>query len=151
VPVQASGEEGGRGHPGHRHAGGALDPALATTAFIKEDRSRYSWTRPGPSARPVAAAYSRGWARGAGVVPVRWDDLDPSCRVIFTVHSVMGLLDRHTAWAGELPAPQVLPPELVEEGRSIPVAPGAGHARGQAAQAGPGGSVSWLAWLSSVR
>ena len=28
----------------------------------------------------------------------------------------------HAAWAGELPAPQVLPPELVEEGRAIPVA-----------------------------
>jgi hypothetical protein len=38
------------------------------------------------------------------------------------VHSVLGLLDGHTAWAGELPAPQVLSPELVEEGRAIPVA-----------------------------
>ena len=40
----------------------------------------------------------------------------------FTVHSVRGMLDGHAAWAGELPAPQVLPVELVEEGRAIPVA-----------------------------
>jgi len=47
---------------------------------------------------------------------------EPSSAGDFTVRSVMGLLDGHAAWAGELPAPQVLPPELVEEGRAIPVA-----------------------------
>jgi DNA primase len=54
--------------------------------------------------------------------PVRWEDLDSVVPGDFTVRSVMGLLDGLTAWAGELPAPQVLSPELVEEGRAIPVA-----------------------------
>ncbi len=40
----------------------------------------------------------------------------------FTVHSVPGLLDGYEAWAGELPAPQALAADLVEEGRAIPVA-----------------------------
>jgi len=54
--------------------------------------------------------------------PVRWDDLDSIVPGDFTVHSVPGMLDAHASWAGELPAPQVLPAELVEEGRAIPVA-----------------------------
>ena len=39
-----------------------------------------------------------------------------------TGHSVPGLLDGHVAWAGELPAPQVLPDDLIQEGHAIPVA-----------------------------
>jgi DNA primase len=71
----------------------------------------------------VAAAYSPRVRPGVPVsFPVRWDDLDSVVPGDFTVRSVMGLLDGLTAWAGELPAPQVLSPELVEEGRSIPVA-----------------------------
>src|SRR5690348_14235064 len=101
-----------------------LDPALATTAFIKEDREGKVFldsTRAGGAT--VAAAYSPRVRPGAPVsFPVRWDDLDSVAPGDFTVRSVLGLLDGHTAWAGELPAPQVLPPELVEEGRAIPVA-----------------------------
>ena len=71
----------------------------------------------------VAAAYSPRVRPGVPVsFPVRWDDLDSVVPGDFTVHSVLELLDGHTAWAGELPAPQVLSPELVEEGRAIPVA-----------------------------
>jgi DNA primase len=54
--------------------------------------------------------------------PVRWDDLDSVTPGDFTVHSVPGLLSDHRPWAGGLPAPQVLPTALVEEGRAIPVA-----------------------------
>ena len=71
----------------------------------------------------VAAAYSPRVRPGVPVsFPVRWEDLDSVVPGDFTVHSVLGLLDGHTAWAGELPAPQVLSPELVAEGRAIPVA-----------------------------
>ena len=101
-----------------------LDPALATTAFIKEDREGKVFldsTR--AFGATVAAAYSPRVRPGVPVsFPVRWDDLDSVAPGDFTVRSVLGLLDGHAAWAGELPAPQVLPPELVEEGRAIPVA-----------------------------
>jgi len=71
----------------------------------------------------VAAAYSPRVRPGVPVsFPVRWDDLDAIAPGDFTVHSVPGMLDGLAAWAGELPAPQVLPAELVEEGRAIPVA-----------------------------
>jgi len=63
--------------------------------------------------------------------PVRWEDLDGVTPADFTVHTVPGLLGGHGAdgthgvhgaWAGQLPAPQRLSEELVEEGRTIPVA-----------------------------
>src|SRR6476661_3209545 len=91
VPVQASGEEAAAATRAIATRAARLDPALATTAFIKEDREG----------------------------KVFLDSVVPGD---FTVRSVMGLLDGLTAWAGELPAPQVLSPEPVEEGRSIPVA-----------------------------
>ena len=124
VPVQASGEEAAAATRAIATRAARLDPALATTAFIKEDREGKVFldsTR--AFGATVAAAYSPRVRPGVPVsFPVRWDDLDSVVPGDFTVHSVMGLLDRHTAWAGELPAPQVLSPELVEEGRAIPVA-----------------------------
>src|SRR5436305_1819624 len=123
-----------------------LDPALATTAFIKEDREGKVFldsTR--AFGATVAAAYSPRVRPGVPVsFPVRWDDLDSVVPGDFTVHSVMGLLDGHTAWAGELPAPQVLSPALVEEGRSIPVA------RGQAMHEGTRRQRAREAQLASV-
>jgi DNA ligase D-like protein (predicted polymerase) len=124
VPVQASGEEAAAATRAIATRAARLDPVLATTAFIKEDREGKVFldsTR--AFGATVAAAYSPRVRPGVPVsFPVRWDDLDSVVPGDFTVHSVMGLLDGHTAWAGELPAPQVLSPELVEEGRSIPVA-----------------------------
>jgi bifunctional non-homologous end joining protein LigD len=124
VPVQASGEEAAAATRAIATRAARLDPALATTAFIKEDREGKVFldsTR--AFGATVAAAYSPRVRPGVPVsFPVRWDDLDSVVPGDFTVHSVLGLLDQHTAWAGELPAPQVLSPELVEEGRSIPVA-----------------------------
>ena len=71
----------------------------------------------------VAAAYSPRVRPGVQVsFPVRWDDIDAVTPADFTVHSVPGLLGGHTAWAGGLPVPQALSADLVEEGRSIPVA-----------------------------
>jgi bifunctional non-homologous end joining protein LigD len=54
--------------------------------------------------------------------PVRWEDLDGVLLGDFTVHTVPGLVAGRDAWAGQLPTPQALSPDLVEEGRAIPVA-----------------------------
>ncbi len=124
VPVQAGGEEAAAATRAIAARASALDPALTTTAFIKEDRDGKVFldsTR--AYGATVAAAYSPRVRPGVPVsFPVRWDDLDSVAPGDFTVHSVPGMLDGLAAWAGELPAPQVLPPELVEEGRAIPVA-----------------------------
>jgi DNA ligase D-like protein (predicted polymerase) len=124
VPVQAGGEEAAAATRAIAARAARLDPALATTAFIKEDREGKVFldsTR--AFGATVAAAYSPRVRPGVPVsFPVRWDDLDSVAPGDFTVRSVLGLLAGHAAWAGELPAPQVLPPELVEEGRAIPVA-----------------------------
>jgi DNA ligase D-like protein (predicted polymerase) len=107
-----------------------LDPALATTAFIRADREGKVFldsTRAGGAT--VAAAYSPRVRPGVPVsFPVRWEDLDRVVPGDFTVHTVPGLLGGHGAygalgaWAGQLPAPQRLSEALVEEGRAIPVA-----------------------------
>ena len=124
VPVQASGEEAAAATRAIATRAARLDPALATTAFIIQDREGKVFldsTR--AFGATVAAAYSPRIRPGVPVsFPVRWDDLDSVAPGDFTVHSVPALLGGHAAWAGELPAPQLLPPELVEEGRAIPVA-----------------------------
>jgi DNA ligase D-like protein (predicted polymerase) len=159
VPVQASGEEAAAATRAIVTRAARLDPALATTAFIKEDREGKVFldsTR--AFGATVAAAYSPRVRPGVPVsFPVRWDDLDSVVPGDFTVHSVLGLLDGHTAWAGELPAPQVLSPELVEEGRSIPVArvqamhEGKRRKRAREAQLGAQPLPGWLpSWLVGV-
>jgi len=105
-----------------------LDPALATTAFIRSDREGKVFldsTRAGGAT--VAAAYSPRIRPGVPVsFPVRWEDLDGVAPGDFTVHTVPGLLSgtyqAYGAWAGQLPAPQRLSEALVEEGRAIPIA-----------------------------
>jgi bifunctional non-homologous end joining protein LigD len=105
-----------------------LDPALATTAFIRSDREGKVFldsTRAGGAT--VAAAYSPRIRPGVPVsFPVRWEDLDGVVPGDFTVHTVPGLLSEtygaDGAWAGQLPAPQRLSEALVEEGRAIPIA-----------------------------
>ena len=160
VPVQAGGEEAAAATRAIAERAARLDPALATTAFIKEDRDGKVFldsTR--AFGATVAAAYSPRVRPGVPVsFPVRWDDLDAVAPGDFTVHSVLGLLDGHAAWAGELPAPQVLPPELVEEGRAIPVArvqamhEGKRRKRAREAQLAVGRLAGQpLSWRSSVR
>src|ERR1035441_6169379 len=101
-----------------------LDPALAPTAFIREDRGGKVFldsTRAGGAT--VAAAYSPRVRPGVPVsFPLRWEDLDGVLPADFTVHTVPGLLGGHAAWAGQMPAPQRLSEYLVEEGRAIPIA-----------------------------
>jgi bifunctional non-homologous end joining protein LigD len=101
-----------------------LDPELATTAFIRADRGGKVFldsTRAGGAT--VAAAYSPRIRPGVPVsFPVRWEELDGVAPGDFTVHTVPGLLAGHSAWAGQLPAPQRLSEELVAEGHTIPIA-----------------------------
>jgi DNA ligase D-like protein (predicted polymerase) len=101
-----------------------LDPALATTAFIREDRGGKVFldaTRAGGAT--VAAAYSPRARPGVPVsFPVAWDDLDHVAPADFTVHTVPRLLAGGDPWAGRMPSAQPLSTDLVEEGHTIPVA-----------------------------
>jgi len=101
-----------------------LDPGLATTAFIREDRHGKVFldaTRSGGAS--VVAAYSPRVRPGATVsFPVAWDDLGAVAPADFTLHTAPGLLGAGDPWAAAMPAPQPLPAGLVEEGHTIPVA-----------------------------
>jgi bifunctional non-homologous end joining protein LigD len=101
-----------------------LDPALATTEFMKEDRAGKVFidaTRVGNAT--VIAAYSPRVRPGVPVsFPLRWDDLSNVTPADFTVHTALDQLGDADPWAEQMPAPQTLPADLVEEGKSIPVA-----------------------------
>ncbi len=100
-----------------------LDPALATTAFVREDRAGKVFldsTRAGGAT--VAAAYSPRLRAGVPVsFPVGWDDLDRVSPGDFTLHTALDSLASGDAWAELMPAPQRLSAELIEEGRLIPI------------------------------
>jgi DNA ligase D len=99
-----------------------LDPALATTAFIREDRGGKVFldsTRAGGAT--VVAAYSPRVRPGLPVsFPVAWDDLDAVAPADFTIRTAPQLLGDTDPWARHMPEPQALSPELIEEGRAIP-------------------------------
>jgi bifunctional non-homologous end joining protein LigD len=101
-----------------------LDPRLATTAFIREDRGGRVFldpTRVGGAT--VVATYSPRVRPGTPVsYPVAWDDLDEVTPAEFTVRNATALLAESDPWADLMPAPQVVAPVLVEEGHEIPVA-----------------------------
>jgi DNA ligase D-like protein (predicted polymerase) len=101
-----------------------LDPALATTAFIREDRGGKVFldsTRAGGAT--VVAVYSPRVRPGTPVsFPVAWDDLDRVTPADFTVRNAAALLAESNPWEVLMPAPQPVAPVLVEEGRQIPVA-----------------------------
>jgi bifunctional non-homologous end joining protein LigD len=101
-----------------------LDPLLATTAFIKEDRGGKVFldsTRAGGAT--VVAAYSPRARPGVPVsFPVSWADLDSVSPADFTIRTAAGLLGAGDPWAGLMPEPQRLPADLVAEGNQIPVA-----------------------------
>ena len=101
----------------------ALDPAVATTAFIVADRAGKVFidaTRAGGAT--VAAAYSPRLRPGTPVsFPVAWSDLDRVRPADFTVHTAVDALAGADPWAQAMPAPQRLPRDLIEHGRTIPV------------------------------
>ncbi|MCV7150070.1 DNA polymerase domain-containing protein [Mycolicibacterium pyrenivorans] len=102
----------------------AIDPSIATTAFIVEDREGKVFvdsTRAGGAT--VAAAYSPRLRPGTPVsFPLDWAELEQITPGDFTVHTAMAALDGRPSWAQAMPEPQRLPTELIEFGRTIPVA-----------------------------
>lgn len=101
-----------------------LDPALATTAFIREDRGGKVFldsTRAGGAT--VVAAYSPRIRPGTTVsFPIAWSDLSQIHPRDFTIRTAMKELGDRDPWAEHMPAPQTLPADLIEEGHTIPVA-----------------------------
>ncbi|HVL82978.1 MAG TPA: non-homologous end-joining DNA ligase [Pseudonocardia sp.] len=101
-----------------------LDPDLATTAYLREDRHGKVFvdsTRAGGAT--VVAAYSPRARPGVPVsFPVAWDGLDRVTPADFTVRTAVALLGDGDPWRERLPAPQQLPPDLLGEGHAIPVA-----------------------------
>ena len=101
-----------------------LDPAIATTAFIKEDRGGKVFvdsTRVGGAT--VVAAYSPRIRPGVPVsFPVGWDDLDAVTPADFTIRTAPAKLGDHDRWAEHMPPAQHLAEELIAEGHAIPVA-----------------------------
>jgi DNA ligase D len=101
-----------------------LDPALATTAFVREERGGKVFvdaTRVGGAT--VIAAYSPRARPGVPVsFPVAWDDLEDVASADFTIHTALRRLGDADPWAAHMPDAQRLPESLIEEGRAIPVA-----------------------------
>jgi bifunctional non-homologous end joining protein LigD len=102
----------------------ALDPEIATTAFIKADRGGKVFldsTR--AIGATVVAAYSPRIRPGLTVsFPVSWDDLADVTPADFTVATAPALIGDGDPWAAALADPQELPAELIDHGHTIPVA-----------------------------
>lgn len=101
-----------------------LDPDLATTAFIVENRGgRVFLDSTRASGATVVATYSPRIRPGTTVsFPVGWSELDNITPRDFTVRSAPGQLGDRDPWADDMPEPQTLPADLIEEGHTIPIA-----------------------------
>jgi bifunctional non-homologous end joining protein LigD len=101
-----------------------LDPDLATTAYVKADRGGKVFldsTRSGGAT--VVAAYSPRVRPGVPVsFPIGWDDLGGATPRDFTIHTVPDLIADRDPWLDQMPDPQSLPTDLVDEGHEIPIA-----------------------------
>jgi DNA ligase D len=101
-----------------------LDRSLATTAFMKEHRAGKVFidsTRVGGAT--VVAAYSPRVRPGVPVsFPVTWDDIDSVAPRHFTIQNAALLVAERDPWTEQMPEPQALDRQLIEEGRAIPVA-----------------------------
>ncbi len=101
-----------------------LDPELATTAYIRDERGGKVFV---DSTRAygatVVAAYSPRIRPGAPVsFPVAWDQLDLVTPADFTLRTAARSIAGQSPWANAMPPPQHLGADLIEEGRAIPVA-----------------------------
>jgi bifunctional non-homologous end joining protein LigD len=124
VPIDASGDDAAAATRAIAVRASRLDPELTTTAFVKDERhGKVFLDSTRAHGASVAAAYSPRVRPGATVsFPVPWEELDAITTADFTVRTVPGLLGGLQEWAGQLPAPQPLSPELVAEGHEIPIA-----------------------------
>ncbi|MFC0622759.1 non-homologous end-joining DNA ligase [Kribbella deserti] len=123
VPVDASAEEVAAAARALAVRAEQLDPAVATTAYLLEEREGKVFldsTRSGGAT--VVAAYSPRARPGVPVsFPVGWDDLDNVTPGDFTIRTALERLGADDPWAAAMPKPQELPAELVEQGRAIPI------------------------------
>jgi DNA ligase D len=121
----------------------ALDPAIATTAFVKDEREGKVFVDPTRvGGATVVAAYSPRVRAGTPVsFPVMWDELDHIAPSDFTVHTVVDALAGHDPWREHMPAPQAIPADLIAEGHEIPVARVAAMHEGKRRARAKGGSV----------
>ena len=128
VPIEASGDDAAAATRAIAVRAERLDPDLATTVFIKDEREGKVFldsTR--AHGATVAAAYSPRARPGVPVsFPVPWDDLDAITPADFTVRTVPAMVAGQKwagqPWAGQLPEPQKLSADLVAEGHEIPIA-----------------------------
>ena len=101
-----------------------LGPEIATTAFVRAERGGKVFldsTRSGGAT--VVAAYSPRVRPGVPVsFPLAWEELGDVVPAELTIHTACALLAGADPWRESMPAPQVLPDDLVEEGRAIPLA-----------------------------
>jgi DNA ligase D len=101
-----------------------LDPLLATTAFVVEERGGKVFldsTRAGGAT--VVAAYSPRVRAGVPVsFPLAWDDLPDASPADFTIATAPRLLGDTDPWTTLMPPAQTLDRGLVEEGHTIPIA-----------------------------
>jgi bifunctional non-homologous end joining protein LigD len=101
-----------------------LDPSIATTAYMLEDRENKVFvdsTRSGGAT--VVAAYSPRVRPDVTVsFPIAWDDLDDVHPRDFTVRTAAGLIGERDPWRDAMPAPQTLADDLLAEGHAIPIA-----------------------------
>jgi bifunctional non-homologous end joining protein LigD len=101
----------------------SLDPGIATTAFIKDDREGKVFVDPTRvGGATVIAAYSPRVRPGTPVsFPVGWDDLDAVTPSDFTIHTALDRLGDADPWAAHMPPPQAVPAAVIEEGHTIPI------------------------------
>ena len=101
-----------------------IDPALATTAFVKENRIGKVFldsTRAGGAT--VVATYSPRIRPGVPVsFPVAWPDLDRITPADFTIRTAVALLGDADPWIERMPEAQRLSADLIAEGHTIPIA-----------------------------
>ncbi|TDP89364.1 non-homologous end-joining DNA ligase [Labedaea rhizosphaerae] len=101
-----------------------LDPAIATTQYIKDDRGGKVFldsTRSGGAT--VVAAYSPRLRPGTPVsFPVDWSELERVKPSDFTLKTALDRLGDRDPWTELLPSPQALPQDLIDEGHTIPIA-----------------------------
>jgi DNA ligase D len=100
-----------------------LDPSIATTAFLKEDRGERVFVDPTRvGGATVVAAYSPRIRPGTPVsFPLEWDELDSVTPAEFNVHTALERLADRDPWAERMPAPQALSDDLLAHGHTIPI------------------------------
>lgn len=100
----------------------ALDADLATTAFLKEDRTGRVFvdaTRVGGAT--VVAAYSPRARPGTPVsMPVDWDELDDVVPSTITITNAVERLGGRDPWQEQMAAAQPVPKPLIAEGHAVP-------------------------------